>query len=261
MCMFDSVIGNGCVSSLKKDSHRRTWFCHRMWPWLRGKSFSLSLDPDTRGHSGHILSEHSILNALSREHIWNSCFISLDEHTQNMYIFVHRISWRHVTYPCLTWFFIHYMFFTTVNLRLHGPVPALSSLCKLVGHSSKAEFLWCVSDCCRSTEDVVPFKQAGSSIVVPAAEGTVSPACPLRMLDWTSLKKTKKKEQLASHTPITPIIQREQWSTSKHPPFLFPWASALRSHSTVQLWGGGPLLDGRAVLRLFPGDCARRSHT
>lgn len=100
------------------------------------------MDPDTSGHSGHILSnslsEHSILNALSREHI----------------IFVHRIGWCHVTYPCLTWFFIHYMFFTTIDLQLHDPVSAFSSSCKLVITSFSAVYLsvaipqrvWCPSN-------------------------------------------------------------------------------------------------------------------
>lgn len=93
--------------------------------------------------------------------------------------------------------------------------------------------------CCCSTEDVVPFRQAGSSIVVPSA---VSPCCPLRMSDCfcTSYKKIKKACQHHTH-PLSPSTNRtmEHLQTS---PFLFPWASAISSHSTVQNWGGGAIV-------------------
>lgn len=108
-----------------------------------------------------------------------------------------------------------------------------------VRHKSKRRVSaahWC------STEDVVPFRQAGSSIVVPSA---VSPGCPLRMSDCccTSQDKGKKRGGPASitHTfyPHHPTRTMEHLQTS---PFLFPRAWALGSHSAVQLLGGGAIV-------------------
>lgn len=89
-------------------------------------------------------------------------------------------------------------------------------------------------------EDVVAFKQAGGSIVPTGEEKTVSsPSTQDVGLDpWNR----KNKEQLAWRTPIIPIHQREQSSTSPHPS-AFPGAPLIRSHSGVQVWDGGPLLD------------------
>lgn len=72
--------------------------------------------------------------------------------------------------------------------------------------------------CCCSTEDVVPFRQAGSSIVVPSVCG----ASRLSTQDvglLLHLLEENKKGPPASHTPFIPIIQQEQWCTSKHPSF------------------------------------------
>lgn len=44
------------------------------------------------------------------------------------------------------------------------------------------------------------FQQADSSIV-PTAEGTASPACPLRMLDLMSFKRKEKKKRNSQHHP------------------------------------------------------------
>lgn len=52
----------------------------------------------------------------------------------------------------------------------------------------------------------------------------------------------KNKKNLAWRTPIIPIHQREQSSTSSHP-FAFPGVSLIRSHSGVQNGDDGPLLD------------------
>lgn len=61
-------------------------------------------------------------------------------------------------------------------------------------------------------------------------------------LDLCNSKKKKKKNNLHGAHPLSPINQREQSSTSSHPP-AFPGASLIRSHSGVQIWDGGPLLD------------------
>lgn len=75
-----------------------------------------------------------------------------------------------------------------------------------------AWILWiCVCGCLKG--DVVPFQQADSSIV-PAAEGTQSPACPLRMLDWTSLKKQKTASITRAHYPHHPARTMEHLQTS-----------------------------------------------
>ena len=97
----------------------------------------------------------------------------------------------------------------------------------------------------------MPFQQADSSIV-PAAP---SPACPLRMFDWTSLEN--KKEQPASPSPIIPhhparTIEHLQTPHSSHEPrSLVP--TALSSYEDP-----GPLLRRRTC----PVDCSHKdTHT
>lgn len=123
--------------------------------------------------------------------------------------------------------------------------------------------VWCTSALLHfvssgSIADVVPFKQAGGSIV-PTAETALSPARPLRMWDWTYVTvKKKKSNNLHGARPLSPIDQREQSSTSSHPP-AFPGASLIRSHSGVQIWDGGPLLDLSSDCSL--GDALKRLNT
>lgn len=62
----------------------------------------------------------------------------------------------------------------------------------------------------------MPFEQADSCIV-PAAEGTPSPACPLRMLDWTSLKKKGTASITHTHYPHHPARTMEHLQTSPFP--------------------------------------------
>lgn len=61
----------------------------------------------------------------------------------------------------------------------------------------------------------MPFQQADSSIV-PAAQGTTSPACPLRMLNCTSFKKKKKGTTSITHAhyPHHPARTMEHLQTS-----------------------------------------------
>lgn len=98
---------------------------------------------------------------------------------------------------------------------------------------SASVFLCSVSSC--SAEDVVPFKQAGGSIV-PAAETTLSPACPLRMLDWTSVTEEKKKKRNNLHgvRPLSPSTGQNNRVPPLRPP-AFPGALLIRSHSGVQI--------------------------
>lgn len=115
--------------------------------------------------------------------------------------------------------------------------------------------VWCTSALLHSVSsgsiaDVVPFKQAGGSIV-PTAETALSPACPLRMWDWTYVT-VKKKEQPAQRTSIIPnrpkrtiehLLTSPCFPRSLTDPFP-QWCPDLRRWAIV-----------RPVLWLLPGGC------